>query len=64
MFRRAAETPSALPSGSGWSWGHPACDDTVTDEANAVLARLRTRLPPDRLEAALARGRALKLEAV
>ncbi len=43
---------------------HPACDDTVATEANAVLARLRTRLPPHRLEAALVRGRALRLEAL
>lgn len=44
--------------------GHPACDDTVAAEANAVLARLRTRLPPHRLEAAMARGRTLELSAV
>ncbi len=43
---------------------HPACDDTVTAEANAVLDHLRARLHPDRLEAALARGRGLKLEAL
>ncbi|MCX6032153.1 MAG: tetratricopeptide repeat protein [Chloroflexi bacterium] len=48
----------------GLALGHPACDDTVTAEANAVLALLGAQLPPDRLEAAMARGRVLKLEAV
>jgi adenylate cyclase len=48
----------------GLALGHPACDDTVTTEANIVLARLRARLPLHRLEEAMARGRIQRLEAV
>ncbi len=44
--------------------GHEACDDTVAAEANEVLAYLRKRLPPHRLEAAMARGRGTALDAV
>lgn len=44
--------------------GHEACDDTVAAEANEVLALLRKRLPPHRLDAAMARGRSLALDAV
>jgi predicted ATPase len=48
----------------GLALAHPACDDTVAIEARAVLDRLRTLLPSDHLESALARGRGLRLEAV
>ncbi len=55
--RRAAEW-------IGLVLGHPALDDTVSAEANAVLGRLRSCLPADQLEIAMAHGRAMKLEAV
>jgi class 3 adenylate cyclase/tetratricopeptide (TPR) repeat protein len=44
--------------------GHPAFDAEVGQYADPVLATLRETLPANQLEAALARGAALELEAV
>jgi class 3 adenylate cyclase/tetratricopeptide (TPR) repeat protein len=48
----------------GLALRHPATHSEIEDEAQAVLAALREALPPEQLEAALARGAKLDLEQV
>jgi len=43
---------------------HPATYDQTKQDADKLLARLRKKVPPEQVEAALAYGRGLELEAV
>lgn len=48
----------------GLALNHPACDDEVQHEAEPILASLQAKISPEKLEAALAHGKARSLEDV
>jgi hypothetical protein len=47
----------------GLMLGHPALNEEIRWYAEPVLTMVRDSLPPDELDAALARGKALDLDA-